>query len=104
MELNFVSGPGSSWYGWPGPKVVENKEGAKELLEHIDGIAERNRIEEKIENLNQKFKQWEIQVNETISSLIQQYEEAASKVDTLDFNTLVRYIFHFHLSLFFCTT
>ena len=28
MELNFVSGPGSSRSGWTGPKVVENKEGA----------------------------------------------------------------------------
>ena len=69
-------------------QFIENKEGAKELLEHIDGIAERNRIEEKIENLNQKFKQWEIQVNETISSLIQQYEEAASKVDTFELSRL----------------
>lgn len=60
----------------------ENK--ADELLAHIDTIAERNRIQEHIENLDRKFKQWETIINKHLAELLQQFEFAVERVDTFE--------------------
>jgi len=64
------------------------KEGndAKELLAHIDTIAERNRIQEHIENLDRKYEQWEKLIHENLNELLNQFEFAVERVDTFELN------------------
>ncbi|MEQ8910582.1 MAG: ATP-binding protein [Vicingaceae bacterium] len=57
---------------------------AQDLLEHIDTIAERNSIQENVDDLDRKLELWDEKVKSILTSLRKEYLEAVDKVDTFE--------------------
>lgn len=63
-----------------------NGEGVEELLKHIDTIAERKKIAEKIQSLDEKLEQWREALGGELKKIHLEFLEAIEKVDTIELN------------------
>ncbi|MEX2380343.1 MAG: hypothetical protein WD530_06350, partial [Vicingaceae bacterium] len=63
-----------------------NGEGIEELLKHIDTIAERKKIAEKIQSLDEKLEQWKDALAGELKKIHAEFLEAIEKVDTIELN------------------
>jgi hypothetical protein len=61
-------------------------QGVEELLKHIDTIAERKKIAEKIQSLDEKLKQWQDALGVELKKIHAEFLDAIEKVDTVELN------------------
>lgn len=63
-----------------------NGEGVEDLLKHIDTIAERKKIAEKIQSLDEKLKHWQAALGKELKQIHAEFIAALEKVDTIELN------------------